>query len=57
MEFSVHIETDFIVDARDDLDAEQKAFDRFVDKGYRGAILVSRVETENDLEDDKEAKA
>lgn len=54
MEFSVHIETDFIVDAEDDLDAEQKAFDRFVDKGYRGAIFVSRIETENNLEDDEE---
>lgn len=46
MEFSVHIETDFIVDAKDELDAEQKAFDRFLDKGYRGAISVTPLEAE-----------
>ena len=49
MDFSVHIETDFIVDAEDELDAEQKAFDRFVDKGYRGAISVTRLEYEDTI--------
>lgn len=40
-EYCVHIETDFYVDAEDEFDAQQKAFDRFVDKGYRGAMTVT----------------
>ena len=40
-EYYVHIETDFYVDAEDEFDAQQQAFDRFVDKGYRDAITVT----------------
>ena len=49
MEYSVHIETDIIVDAEDEFDAEQKAFDRFVDKGYRGAMSATRLEYEDTI--------
>lgn len=40
-EYCVHIETDIYVDAEDETDAQFKAFDRFIDKGYRGAMTAT----------------
>ena len=40
-EYCVHIETYIYVEAEDEIDAENKAFDSFVDKGYRGAMTAT----------------
>lgn len=40
-EYCVSISTEFLVVAEDEEDAMNKAFDRFVDKGYRGAMTAT----------------
>lgn len=55
-EYCVQINTEFLVTAEDEFEAQQKAFDRFVDKGYRGAMTVTPTGVEYDAastEDDQ----
>ena len=55
-EYCVEINTEFLVLAEDEFDAQQKAFDRFVDKGYRGAMTVTPTGVEygeSSTEDDQ----
>lgn len=44
MNYMVHIEADIVVDASDELDAEQRALDRFISDEYKGAMRATPLD-------------
>ena len=44
MNYMVHIEADIVVDASDELDAEQLALERFISDEYKGAMRATPLD-------------